>query len=63
MKVEKSHQKTILIVDDDLVNLTILKSVISKAGYSVLTAENGGGCPKNSKSSLSRPRNPRHHDA
>ena len=37
----KSPQKMILILDDDLVNLTILKSVISKAGYSVLTTDNG----------------------
>ena len=41
MKIEINPQKTILVVDDDLVNLTILRSVISKAGYSVLTADNG----------------------
>lgn len=41
MKLGKSPQKMILIADDDLTNLTILKSVISKAGYSVLTADNG----------------------
>jgi CheY-like chemotaxis protein len=49
MKVEKSPRKTILIVDDDLVNLTILKSVISKAGYSVLTADNGKDALKTAK--------------
>jgi len=42
MKMTKSDsQKTILLVDDDMVNLTILKTLISGAGYSVLTAENG----------------------
>ena len=46
MKAERSPQKSILIVDDDLVNLTILKSIITKAGYSVLTAENGADALK-----------------
>jgi len=38
---EADSPKTILVVDDDMVNLTILKTLISGAGYSVLTAENG----------------------
>jgi CheY-like chemotaxis protein len=41
MELGKSPKKTILIADDDLISMTMLKSVISKAGYSVLTAENG----------------------
>jgi putative two-component system response regulator len=41
MRTDRSPQKTILIADDDLVTLMILRSVISKAGYSILTAENG----------------------
>jgi len=49
MRPERDSEKTILIVDDDLVNLTILKSVISKAGYSVLTADNGKDALKTAK--------------
>lgn len=41
MELGKSPKKTILVADDDLFSLTMLKSVISKAGYSVLTADNG----------------------
>lgn len=41
MELGKSPKKMILIADDDPINLTMLKSVISKAGYSVLTADNG----------------------
>ncbi len=46
MKAENNRPKTILVADDDLVNLTILRSVISKVGYSVLTAENGADALK-----------------
>jgi putative two-component system response regulator len=41
MRTDRGPQKTILIADDELVTLTILRSVISKADYSILTAENG----------------------
>ncbi len=37
---ETDSPKTILVVDDDMVNLAILKTIISGAGYAVLTAEN-----------------------
>jgi len=36
---ETDSPKTILVVDDDMVNLAILKTIISGAGYAVLTAE------------------------
>jgi CheY-like chemotaxis protein len=38
---ETRRQKKVLIADDEPINVTILKAFLSKAGYLVLTAENG----------------------
>jgi len=36
--------KTVLVVDDDQMALTLSKDVLSAAGYNVLTAEEGPSC-------------------
>jgi CheY-like chemotaxis protein len=41
LEVQEPTEKTILVVDDDLLIRTVLRDILAKAGYAVLTASDG----------------------